>query len=248
MNEPLAPAIAAAEAAFAARRAHTARAAAAILPGPLRAAFAPGLRAGGLRPVCLGDLALLAGWRHPVAAWLEAWLAGQDPAPPALSEAGSQVISALCRVPWEDALSSAESSGTAYFSGCSRETLLTGAEACAWLVAGFGTMVQMRAPAEDGVVVESTVEMDGLGWWLRLYGFAVVHLRQSREEALAMPLAQLVALRVWHDREVSGLGFANPTYTQMEEERLEKAAAGAAGLADERVTNDAAAAVIQGGK
>ncbi len=241
--ESLAPAIAAAEAAFAARRQHTARAAAAILPGPLHEAFAIGLRPGGLRQVCLGDLALLAGWNHPLAGWLEAWLAGENPEPPTMNRAEAQIISALVRVGWERAFAAATDCGRRAFDDCSREILLPPEVACGWLALGFTTMVQMRADAEPGTVVSSAVPADGLGWWLRLYGFALTELGLTREAALALPLAQLVALRVFRDREDLGLAFASANYTEREEAALAARSAGLRPGADPEAT---AAAVTQG--
>ena len=222
-TQEIPPALATVLASYEANRRHTARAAATILPGPLRRAFAIGLRPGGLRPPSLGDFALLATWGHPLAGFAEGWLAGEAVAVPEMTPEDLDAVSCLWRNDWAAVLSAAESGGRAPFRGQSPEFVLTAEEACAHLLSALETGARLVPPAEEGQILGGAGD-GGVGWWLRLYGFALTVLRIPVAELLGYPLAQLVALRVWRDAE-SGAKWEKQSYVLREEAQRQEAEA-----------------------
>lgn len=194
---------------------HATRAAAAILPGPLLAAFAPGIRPGGLRPPCLGDFALLADWGHPLADFVEQWLADENPAAPELTPPQRERVTILFRIPWRHAAEEVATSGLANFSGCSPELLLTSEALCRHLLGAFLTRVPLQWPTAPGAIAVGTVR-ECMGWWLRLLTFAVTECHLAPEAALGVPVAQLVALRSCADV-MAGAKAPQGGYVQAEE-------------------------------
>ena len=204
-------------ASYEASRRHTARAAATAFPGPLLRAFALGAQRLGLREVCLGDFVVLTELGHPVLGFVEAWLAGEQPAVVEMSPRQRDQASCLWRVPWATAAAAMADRGREAFCGQSAEWLLSAEDVCFHALSGFGTGVRMRVPARDGGVVAGRFE-DGLGWWVRLWGFAVEELGLTEEAALGYPLARLLVRRVYREHVLGGLEFDGLSYTQQEEE------------------------------
>jgi hypothetical protein len=203
---------------FAHLRRHTARAAAAVLPGPLLRAFGLGIPLLGLRPPCLGDFALLAGWGHPLADFVEAWMAGEPMSIPSMTQVQLDQVSCLWRTDWEKARQAATERGVDAFRGQSLEWLLNADLACAHALSAFSTGVRMRSGEKDGTVVVSGPAENGLGWWLCLFGFAVDVLGMPEDVALGYPLARLIARRVFRDRALHGMEFEGRSYVQQEDD------------------------------
>jgi len=204
-------------ASYEASRRHTARAAATAFPGPLLRAFAVGPQRDGLREVCLGDFIILAELGHPVMGFVEAWIAGDQPEVPDMSQRQRDQAGCLWRVPWEAVVGAMRANGVDAFRGQSKEWLLSSEQICRHVLSGFSTGVRMKAPAGAGGVVAGNFE-DGLGWWLRLWGFAVDGLGLSEETALGYPLCRLLVRRVYRDHLLAGLEFDGLSYTRQEEE------------------------------
>jgi hypothetical protein len=207
---------------FAARRTHSQRAAAAILPGPLRQAFHLGLPPGNVRPVTLADLALLAAWEHPLAAWLEGWLAGEEVGDPELTLADQRLLCLLFGVRAAEAMRHARQSGRSLFEGGRSQVsnTMTAADWARHVTDGFAPALGLKPPAEKGVLTLANAgDEDGTGWWLAMLTFLIVQCHLALDDALCLPIAQGVALQQ-RVRLASGYVLTSAGYLEQEETRL----------------------------
>lgn len=221
------------EAALEARLAARRQAAGCILPGPLAAAFAiHGPDPAALRPVTLGDLAILSAWQHPLARALELWLSGQPLAAIAAQTPLGPVALGLAQWLWTQPACVAR----AALAQCPRSALAVGdpsppsypsdpAAGESWryllhVVSGFATLFSHTEPTADGqagaVLYQAETVADGVGWWLRAYGTLLREFHLRPDAALDTPLSQALALQMWVRDEGAGLVRTSAAYIEQE--------------------------------